>query len=460
VIIMNNQTIQTNQPIEVIDKQYVWHPFTQMKEWQEESQLVITGGEGIKICDQHGNWYYDGNSSMWVNLFGHRRPELDEAIRNQLDSIAHSTFLGMTSPPGVLLAKELISISPDGLSRVFYSDSGSEAVEIALKIAFQYWQQRENPVPSKTKFLHLVQSYHGDTIGSVSVGGIDLFHATYHPMLFPTISVPCPYCYRCPFGCDQKTCEMRCFDSLQTVIDEQHESIAAFIIEPLVMGAAGMLTFPAGYLTKVRELCSTYHILLIADEVATGFGRTGKMFACDHEGIGPDIMTVAKGLTGGYLPLAATLTTEEIFNAYLGEPNESKTFYHGHSYTGNQLACAVARANLELFKKEQIIPALPEKIRVIESGLERFRALSHVGEIRQVGMMVGIELVKNPDSKEPYLSEDGVIKSVIQEVQRRGMITRPLGDVIVFLPPLSSTPAELQTMLTILFESIRSATGD
>ncbi len=463
MIIMNDQTNHKNQTIETIeaiDKQYVWHPFTQMKEWQEESQLVITGGEGIRLCDQHGNWYYDGNSSMWVNLHGHRRPELDEAIRHQLDSIAHSTFLGMTSPPGVLLAKELISISPAGLKRVFYSDSGSEAVEIALKIAFQYWQQRENPVPSKTKFLHLVQSYHGDTIGSVSVGGIDLFHATYRPMLFPTISVPCPYCYRCPLGCDQKTCEMRCLDALQTVIEEQHENIAAFIIEPLVMGAAGMLTFPSGYLSKVRELCSSYNILLIADEVATGFGRTGKMFACEHEGVRPDIMTVAKGLTGGYLPLAATLTTEEIFNAFLGDPGESKTFYHGHSYTGNQLACAVALANLELFRKDQIIPALSEKIRVIESGLERFRTLSHVGEIRQVGMMVGIELVKNPDTKESYLPDDGVIKSVILEAQHLGMITRPLGDVIVFLPPLSSTPAELQAMLNILFESITSVTGD
>ncbi len=457
---MTDQTIQTDTTIEAIDKQFVWHPFTQMKEWQEESQLVVTGGEGVRLCDQHGNWYYDGNSSMWVNLHGHRRPELDEAIKHQLDSIAHSTFLGMSSPPGVLLAKELIEISPHGLTRVFYSDSGSEAVEIALKIAFQYWQQRKNPVTSKTKFLHLVNSYHGDTIGSVSVGGIDLFHAMYHPMLFPTISVPCPYCYRCPFGCDRKTCEMRCLDSLQTVIEEHHENIAAFIIEPLVMGAAGMLTFPDGYLTKVRELCNKYRILLIADEVATGFGRTGKMFACDHEGICPDIMTVAKGLTGGYLPLAATITTEEIFNAFLGEPGESKTFYHGHSYTGNQLACAVARANLEIFKKDRIIPALLEKIRVIESGLEQFRTLSHVGEIRQVGMMVGIELVKNPDSKEPYQPEDGVIKSVILEAQRRGMITRPLGDVIVFLPPLSSTIIELQDMLSILFESIRSVTGD
>jgi len=451
---MNNQTIET------IDKQYIWHPFTQMKEWQEESQLVITGGDGIRLRDEHGNWYYDGNSSMWVNLHGHRKRELDEALLHQLESIAHSTFLGLTSPPGVLLAKDLISIAPEGLTRVFYSDSGSEAVEIALKIAFQYWQQREDPIPSKKMFLHLVNSYHGDTIGSVSVGGIDLFHATYHPMLFPTISVPCPYCYRCPMGYEQDTCGMKCLDSLTGILEEQHEKIAAFIIEPLLMGAAGMITFPDGYLTKIRELCTTYNILLIADEVATGFGRTGKMFACEHEDVNPDIMMVAKGLTGGYLPLAATLTTEEIFNAFLGNPDEAKTFFHGHSYTGNQLACAVAQANLALFEKEQIIPALHEKIRLIESGLKRFMTLSHVGDIRQVGMMVGIELVKKSDSKEQYLPEEGIIKKVILEAQHRGLITRPLGDVIVFLPPLSSSPEELQIMLDILFESIKTITRD
>lgn len=449
-----------NQSIETIDKQYIWHPFTQMKEWQEESQLVITKGEGIKLCDENGNWYYDGNSSMWVNVHGHRKKELDDAIIHQLQSIAHSTFLGLSSSPTVLLAKELISIAPEGLTRVFYSDSGSEAVEIALKMAFQYWQQRKNPVPSKTMFLHLVNSYHGDTIGSVSVGGIDLFHATYKPMLFSTHSVPCPYCYRCPLEFDKKTCEMKCIDSLQKVIEEQHEKIAAFIIEPLVMGAAGILTFPPGYLTKVRELCTTYNILLIADEVATGFGRTGKMFACEHERINPDIMTVAKGLTGGYLPLAATLTSEEIYEAFLGESSEYKTFFHGHSYTGNQLACSVARANLELFKKEQIIQALSEKVKIIKSELEKFRTLSHVGEIRQVGMIAGIELVRNSESREPYLPEDGIIRSVICEAQHRGMITRPLGNVIVFIPPLSSTPWELQEMLNILYESIKSATCD
>lgn len=327
-------------------------------------------------------------------------------------------------------------------------------------MAFQYWQQRKNPVTSKTMFLHLVNSYHGDTIGSVSVGGIDLFHVTYKPMLFPTISVPCPYCYRCPLEYDKKTCGMKCLDALQKVIEEQHIKIAAFIIEPLVMGAAGMITFPDGYLTKVRELCTTYDILLIADEVATGFGRTGKMFACEHEGISPDIMTVAKGLTGGYLPLAATLTTEEIYNAFLGDPSEYKTFFHGHSYTGNQLACSVARANLELFKKEQIILALSGKIKTIELELEKFRGLLHVGEIRQVGMIAGIELVRNTISREPYLPGDEIIKSVIYEAQQRGMITRPLGNVIVFIPPLSSTPQELQEMINILYESIKSATCD
>lgn len=450
-----------NKPdIEKTDKQYLWHPFTQMKEWQKESQLVITGGDGIKLCDDHGNWYYDGNSSMWVNLHGHRKRELDEAIVQQLNSIAHSTFLGLTSPPGVLLAKELVSVAPKGLTRVFYSDSGSEAVEIALKIAFQYWQQRENPVPAKKKFIHLVNSYHGDTIGSVSVGGIDLFHATYHPLLFPTISIPCPYCYRCPMGCERNRCGLKCLDSLAGILKEQHEQIAAFIIEPGVMAAAGLITFPEGYLTKVRELCTAYNILLIADEVATGFGRTGTMFACEHEQVRPDIMAVAKGLTGGYLPLAATITTEEIFNAFLGSSTDAKTFFHGHSYTGNQLACAVARANLALFEKEQIITNLKEKIGIIKEGLKRFTGLSHVGDIRQAGMMAGIELVKDRDTREPYPPGEQVAKNVILEAGKRGMITRPLGDVIVFLPPLASTPEELLAMLDILFESIQAATRE
>jgi len=446
--------------IETIDKQYLWHPFTQMKEWQEESQLVITGGEGIKLCDEYGNWYYDGNSSMWVNLHGHRKKELDEAIISQLGSIAHSTFLGLTSPPGILLAQELISIAPKSLSRVFYSDSGSESVEIALKIAFQYWQQRKNPIPTKKKFIHLVNSYHGDTIGSVSVGGIDLYQSMYHPLLFPTLSIPFPYCYRCPLGCVRSECGMKCLDVLFDILMHQHDDIAAFIIEPMIMGAAGMITYPEGYLTRVRELCTTYNILLIVDEVATGFGRTGKMFACEHEEILPDIMTVAKGLTGGYLPLAATLTSEEIFNAFLGTYDESKTFFHGHSYTGNQLACAVARANISLFEKEEILKSLPEKVRIIESGLKRFIHLSHAGDIRQAGMMVGIELVKNKNTKEPFTPEERISNRVIREVQNRGMVTRPLGDVIVFLPPLSSTQSELQIMLDILFDSIKAVASD
>ncbi len=451
---------ETVLSIEEKDKRYVWHPFTQMKDWEREEQVVIESGQGIKLTDNKGREYFDGVSSLWVNVHGHRKREIDRAIIAQLGKIAHSTFLGLTNIPAVELAERLVKMAPEGLTRVFYSDSGSEAVEIALKMAYQYWQQKDRPVPEKKQFLTLTNAYHGDTIGSVSVGGMDLFHSAYKSLLFPTVQVPSPYCYRCPYDREQTQCALECLGQVEKVMAERHGEIAAMIVEPLVQGAAGMLTSPPGFLKGVRELCSRYNILLIADEVATGFGRTGKMFACEHEGVVPDLMTTAKGITGGYLPLAATLTTEEVYRAFYGEYEEMKTFFHGHSYTGNQLACAAAVANFQVYEQEDLLGKLPVKVELIRGELERFRALSHVGDIRQCGLMAGIELVADRNTKEAYPWQDRMGIKVTAAARKLGLLTRPLGNVIVFMPPLASTADELKAMLDILYRSIAEVTGD
>lgn len=362
-------------------------------------------------------------------------------------------MLGLINIPAVELAEQLVEIAPPGLTKVFYSDDGSTAVEVALKMAFQYWQQSGQP--QKTKFITLARAYHGDTLGTVSVGGIDLFHHLFKPLLFEVIHVPSPSCYHCKFA-DPVTCGSACLAELEKVLAERHNEIAAMLIEPLVQAAAGMLMQPPGYLAKVRELTKKYNVLLIADEVAVGFGRTGKMFACEHEQVTPDLMAVSKGITGGYMPLAATLTTDDIYNAFLGEYNEYKTFYHGHSYTGNPLACAAALANLQVFREQQVIAGLKPKIEVIRRYLEKIAALDHVGNVRQCGMIVGIELVKDKKAKIPYAPELCMGARVCLYARKLGLIIRPVGDVIVFMPPLASTCEELATMLDIIYQAIVS----
>ncbi|OGS28010.1 MAG: adenosylmethionine--8-amino-7-oxononanoate transaminase [Elusimicrobia bacterium RIFOXYB2_FULL_48_7] len=445
---------EQNQKLKTWDKKYVWHPFTQMKDYEKEKPIIIEEGKGSYIKDTDGKWYIDGISSLWVNVHGHRKKELDDAIRNQLNKIAHSTLLGLGNAPSVELAKKLVEIAPKGLSKVFYSDSGSTAVEIALKIAFQYQQQTGNT--RKTKFVSFVNAYHGDTIGSVSVGGMDLFHKIYKPMLFNTIKASAPYCYRCHLGLKHPACKLKCLAGLENILKKQNREIAALIIEPLIQGAAGMLTQPKGYIRKVRELCTKYGMLMIADEVATGFGRTGTMFACQHENVTPDIMCVAKSITGGYLPLAATLTTQQIYNGFLADYSRQKTFFHGHTYTGNPLACAVAIANLELYEKEKLIPKLQGKIAFLRNELQRFHELEHVGDIRQQGMMVGIELVKNKKTKLDYAYSEKIGIRVIKEARKHGVILRPLGPVIVLMPPLSISINELKTILDGAYKSIQT----
>ncbi len=440
------------------DKRYIWHPFTQMKDYMGMEPLVIEKGEGCYLIDIDGNRYIDGVSSLWVLVHGHGKKELIDAIEKQSQILCHSTLLGLANVPSVLLAKKLIDITPRGLSKVFYSDNGSTSVEIALKMAYQYWQQKGEK--ERKRFISFTNGYHGDTIGSVSIGGIDLFHKVYKPLLFKTYKAPSPYCYRCPLKLERKACGMACIEAFEKVIKTHRDEVCAVVMEPVVQGAAGMIVQPDGFLAKIWKITKENDLLFIADEVATGFGRTGHMFACEKEQMKPDFLCIAKGITGGYLPLAATLTTDEVFSGFLGRFDEFKTFFHGHTYTGNPLACSVAIANIELFKKEKVLEKLKGKITLLRKGLKRFCELSHVGEVRQEGLMVGIELVKNRKTKKPFPPGEKIGQKVIFEARKRGVIIRPLGDVIVLMPPLAINESTLQELLDGAYESIKTVTGD
>jgi adenosylmethionine-8-amino-7-oxononanoate aminotransferase len=442
--------------LERLDKELVWHPFTQMKGYVSEDAPIIAAGAGVYLVDLQGRRYLDGCSSLWVTVHGHRVPEIDRALKEQLDRIAHSTLLGLGNVPSILLAEKLIALSPPGLTRIFYSDNGSTGVEIALKMAFQYWHNLGNH--KKTKFISFYNSYHGDTLGAVGVGGIELFHRIYGPLVTASLKVPSAYCYRCPWDNEPGTCKRHCFQELELVLEKQAAEVAAVIIEPMIQGAAGMLTWPPGYLRHARELCEHFNVLLICDEVATGFGRTGKMFACEHEEITPDLLVVAKGLTGGYLPLAATLATDQIYEAFYADYVELKTFFHGHTYTGNPLACAAALANLTLFEKNRVLESLVVKIAWLQEHLEAFWELAPVGDIRQAGFMAGIELVKDRDTKESFPLARRTGHRVILEARKKGVLVRPLGDVIILMPPLSVTREELATLCRVVKESIQAVT--
>jgi adenosylmethionine-8-amino-7-oxononanoate aminotransferase len=442
------------------DQRHVWHPFTQMKDWAADSEdpLVVAYAEGCNLFDVGGKKYIDGVSSLWVNVHGHRHPALDAALVAQVGEVAHSTLLGLANVPAIRLAERLVGIAPPGLTRVFYSDSGSTAVEIALKIAFQYWQQRGEP--RRTKFLALREAYHGDTIGSVSLGGMDVFHRIFRPLLFDALRAPAPYCYRCELGKTWPACALACAEDLAATVRAHGAELAAVVVEPLVMGAAGMITAPPGWLARVRAACDETGALLVCDEVATGFGRTGKMFASEHEGVAPDLMAVAKGLSGGYLPLAATLATERVYEAFLGEYSERRTFFHGHTYTGNPLACAVALANLELFEQERTLERLQPKIALLAELLAPLASHPHVGEVRQRGFMVGIELVAERAGRRAYPFEERRGARVAREARRRGAIVRPLGDVVVLMPPLAIDDETLRALVRIVRAGIDAATLD
>ena len=439
------------------DKKYVWHPFTQMKDWLTDKPLVIDQAKGSYVIDTDGNKYLDGVSSLWVTVHGHGKKEIDQALIKQINQLDHSTMLGLSNTPAIELAKKLVDITPDGLDKVFYSDNGSTSVEIAIKLAYQYWQNIGRT--EKRKIVHLANSYHGDTLGSVSVGGIDLFHKVYKDLIFKAIKVDFPDFYRAPLGKGYPEYAYECVQKFENLLKEKHHTIAAFVIEPLVQGAAGMIMFSKGILKRFEQLCKKYDVLLICDEVATGFGRTGKMFACDHEYVTPDMMCLAKGITGGYLPLAATMVSQRIYKGFLHDFKEMKTFFHGHTYTGNPLACAAALANIDIFQKEYVLKNLQPKIKFLAQKLKMFYNLPSVGDVRQKGFMVGIELVKDKQSKEPFAWENRVGAKVCEKARERGVIIRPLGDVLVLMPPLSMSESELKELVDVVCWAIDDITG-
>ena len=478
-----------------LDQKYVWHPFTQMRDWLKREPIVIASGKGAVLRDTRGREYLDANSSIWTNLHGHNHPRINAAIHKQLKKIAHSSALGLANEPASLLAERLIKVASTPrfagsdnqkskianpkLSKVFFSDDGSTAMEVALKLAYSYAQRAghsKNP-----KFLSLQGAYHGDTLGAVGLGHIDLFHKTWAGLLFKTDRVMAPYCYRCPFNRakperadarEYRKCNWECVGQVEQKFAAQKKRgnpYAAFVFEPLMQGAAGMIPQPAGWLRRVAEIARAHNSQLIADEVMTGFGRTGLPdsalraprsalhFACHQEGVQPDFLALAKGLTGGYLPMAATLTTQSVFDAFLGDYSEFKTFFHGHSFTGNQLGAAAALASLDLLQSPASIRARQALQTILQQQLQTLWRLPNVGDIRQVGLVAGIELVKNWRTRKPFdLREQAGIR-VCEAMAKRGVLTRPIGNVIVLMPPYCTTAKQAAQMVNALAESIQEA---
>lgn len=445
------------------DKKNIWHPFTQMADWINDdpcAPLIIDKAKGSYLYDINGKKYLDGVSSLWVTLLGHRNPKIDKAVKAQMDKVAHSTFLGLTHKPAIELSKKLLGILPKHFKKIFYSDNGSTAVEVALKMAYQYWQFKKE---RRTLFLSLKSAYHGDTIGAVSVGGMDLFHSRFKDLLFKTLYAQSPYCYRCgyrkkeiPFPLKAATfkqhnevvgCKGQCIAEVEEILKKNHKKIAAAIIEPLNQASAGMVIMPKGYVKAYADLCKKYNVPLICDEVATGFGRTGKMFAVEHEGVKPDFICLSKGITGGYLPFAVTATTNEIYNAFLGKYEEFKTFFHGHSYTANPLACAASAATIDILKKDKILQKLRTKIKHLEKELSFLAKHPKVGNIRHCGMMAGIEIVRDKQSGQPYDYKIKTGAKICSNIRKDGVIIRNLGDTLVLFLHLTMTKTEISKIV-------------
>jgi len=426
------------------DLKYVWHPYTQMKDCETLPPLFIKRAKGIKLYDNKGKFYYDTISSWWCNIHGHNHPGIKAAIKRQLDLVEHVLFAGITHEPGIRLAEKLISIAPDNLTRVFFSDNGSTSVETALKMSFQYWKNTGKK--SKNKFVSLDRGYHGDTIGAMSVSGRSLFNELFSTLFFPSFKIPSPYCYRCPSGKERASCRIDCIKPLEKLLEKKAGVVSAVILEPLVMAAGGMIIYPKEYLKKAAALAKKYNVHLIVDEVATGFGRTGRIFASDHARVRPDFMCLSKGITSGYLPLAATLTTDKIYSAFYDDYGKKKTFYHGHTYTANPVACAAAVASIEILQKRD--RAGTEKIiSIFNNKLKKFKNLAPVGDVRSIGMIGAIELVKDKKLKTPFNPDDRVGFEIYKKGLAKNLLLRPLGDVIYFFLPLCVTEREITRIL-------------
>ena len=440
------------------DHQHLWHPFTQMQQWVAEDPIVIVRGEGNDLIDSDGRRYLDGVSSLWCNVHGHNRPELNHAIETQLHEIAHSTLLGLTHGPAIALARRLTALTPPGLTRVFYSDNGATSVEVAIRMALQFWQLTGKP--KKTMLASLQDDYHGDTLGAVGVGYSDVFHRFYRPVLPETVRLTPPHVFRWRDWLSESDALERAVSEAERVLTEHSEHLAAVVLEPVMQGAVGMWAQPPGYVRALRELTARHDVLLVCDEVATGFGRTGTMFACDQEKVSPDVICLAKGLTGGYVPLAATLTTERVYAAFLGAPAEGRTFYYGHTYTGNPLGCAVAIASLDLFETDHVIAGLHEKVDRLSTRLaDEIAPLPHVADIRQRGLMVGIELAHVPKTRTAYPAADRVGARVAVAARAHDVLIRPLGDVVVLMPPLSVCLDEIDRLVDAVREAVVAVTG-
>jgi adenosylmethionine-8-amino-7-oxononanoate aminotransferase len=479
-------------PLAKLDHAHIWHPFTQMRDWLKREPIVIASGKGAVLRDVRGHEYLDANSSIWTNLHGHNHPKINAAIRRQLKKIAHSSALGLANEPASLLAEKLVQIANSKpvsdrshsqfeirhskLSKVFFSDDGSTAMEVALKLAYQF-SRRMRGKKSRPKFLSLDGAYHGDTIGAVSAGHIDLFHKAYADLLFKTDKVMSPYCYRCPFNRakperadarENRKCNWECVGLMERKFSTQKKRdnpYAAFVFEPLMQGSAGMIPQPEGWLRQVTDIARGHGALLIADEVMTGFGRGGipstinhqlstSLFACQQENVRPDFLCLAKGLTGGYLPMAATLTTQIVFDAFLGEYGEFKTFFHGHSFTGNQLGAAVALANLEILLTEKSVRSRAQLPKNLHEELQTLWSLPNVGDIRQVGLVAGIELVKDWRTRDPLDLRECAGMRVCEAMAKRGVLTRPIGNVIVLMPPYCTTAIQLGRLVLVLREAV------
>ena len=434
------------------DRQFLWHPYTQMKDAVQYPPIRIDKAEGMFLYDDQGRRYYDTIASWWCNVHGHNHPKIVEAITQQLQTLDHVLFAGFTHKGAIDLAGRLVAITPENLRRVFFSDNGSTAVEVALKMSLQYWAQTGHK--EKTSFVALDRAYHGDTVGAMSVSGPSLFTAPFESMLFKTYHVPTPDCYRCPMGREKSCCDLACIAPLETVLKTHHERIAAMILEPLLMGAGGMIVYPAAYLQKAAELARQYGVHLILDEVATGFGRTGKMFACEHAGVEPNFMCLSKGITSGTLPLAVTLTTEEVYEAFYDDYDACKTFYHGHTFTANPIGCAAALASLKLFEDQKTLEMIQPLIKQLQAGMERFTALPLVGNVRGIGMMAAIELAKDKDAKTPFAMAERIGQRVFAASLEKDLILRPLGNVIYLWLPLCVTAEQLDEILDKTYQVI------
>lgn len=436
------------------DLKFNWHPYTQMKDCKKVPPILIEKAKGIRLYDNKGNFYYDTVSSWWCNVHGHNHPAIKKAIQKQLGSLEHVLFAGFTHKPAILLAEKLISLCGNGLKRVFFSDDGSTAVEVALKMSFQYW--RNTGKNKKKRFVSLDMGYHGDTIGTMSVSGSSPFNKTFSDLLFPSFSVPSPYCYRCPMGKNRPDCAIECVDPLERLLEDKSGEICAIIIEPMVLAASGMIVYPKEYLSKVSALAKRFGVHLIIDEVATGFGRTGKMFASEWARVEPDFICVSKGITAGYLPLAATLTTNEIYQAFYADYLEFKTFYHGHTYTANPLSCAAALASLKLFKDEDTLTRANEVIPMFHQRIEEFRGLALVGDARYIGLIAGLELVKDKKTKSGFSSKERIGFKAYKRGLKQNIILRPLGNVIYLFLPLCIKKKEIDDVLKKTYSVINS----